>query len=520
MLYRPAHERLWDAFLMREEGWFELFHLRDGVSLGRARSRDLVRWQRRPPIDLRGEPGMWNESGAPWTGCVVRREGRYFLFAGGPGPDRIPAYGLLVSDDLEHWAIHRRDPVLVPTPPHYQRRPSDLHPMHAAWRDPCVIRDEAGVYHAFLCARRPDWSADDTGAVIAHARSTDLVDWEYLPPIAAVGDRVLFAEVPDIFRLGDWWYALFLDHGWGGARVNTPTRTDAGGTFYLKARRLEGPYHWPDDPLLIGCGDDHVGPWAARTIEVDGERWLYCHENHDGGSTAFTTPKRIVQAADGDLSLEYLPILDRLAEPRIEPPALPGHRQHPQDRGRWRTDGGAIVGSAAAVGTAASLESRATHLIARCRIRSTSAARAGLAIRVGGEAGTDLFEQTRTGLTVWLDYERRRLLVEPNVWVPGFGWGRHIGQQTGWSEPRGPRQQVACPLHRDRPADLRVVARDDFVEVYLDDRWMLTTHHPAASAGDQIELIVERGEAAFKRLTLHALPPLDSTEPPEADADA
>ncbi|MFO8008866.1 MAG: hypothetical protein R6V05_14155 [Candidatus Brocadiia bacterium] len=501
MLYRPSDGTLWDTFLMREDGWFHLFHLRGGKTLGHARSRDLLHWDARPLIDLVGPPGAWNENGAPWTGCIVRHEGRFHMLAGGPGPHGIPGYGLLVSDDLDRWEQVSPDPVLTPQPPHYRRRPSDLHVMHAAWRDPCVIRRE-GHYHAFLCARSPEWSADDTGALVAHARSGDLRTWEYLPPLARVGDRVLFAEVPDVFRIGDWWYLMFLDHGWGGARLNSPARADIAGTFYMKSRSFEGPYQWPEKPLLIGCGDDRMGPWAARSLAVDDERWLYFH--HAGQQPAFGLPKRIEQNEDGDLWLAYLDLTGPIEQELEIGPAPP----KPEDPGSWTESGDTLVGRAGATGTALIVADAVADVRLTCEVKGEGAARAGVVVRSTGAPGTGLFEQENRGLAVWLDFERRRLVAERCTWVPGFGWGRHVLDQMGHDETQRRRQQMRLELPEQQWLGLRLMARDRFLEVYLQERWMLTLDTGEHVGAGGVELALERGQAGFRNLSLASLPPL------------
>lgn len=507
MLYRPPDGILWDTLLVRHEGWYHLFHLCRGRSLGHARSRDLVRWEALPNVDLTGPEGAWNQDGAPWTGCIVRQEGRFFMLAGGPGPDGIAGYGLLVSDDLASWEQLCREAVLSPRPPHYRREPSDLNVMHAAWRDPCVISAEDGWYHGFLCARSPKWSAHDTGAVVAHARSRDLEHWDYLPPLAHVGDRVLFAEVPDVFRIGEWWYLLFLDHGWGGTRVNGPARSDMGGTFYMKGRSLEGPYEWPDEPLLIGGSDDRICPWAARTLPVDGHRWLYFH-NAGGGPTAFGLPKRIEQDADGDLWLSYLPLLESVERPVAVEPAEAVGRMKPQDLGRWSASEGTITGRADATGTGVVVAQEVSDGRLTCRIRGEGAARAGVVLRSAGQPGSGLFEQENRGLVVWLDFERGRIVAERCAWVPGFGWGRSVGEQMGWDREPLVAQQVRCPLAAGQWLTLRVLVRDRFLEVYLRDRWMLTLNTGDHQQTGRVELAVERGKARFRDLSVTWLPPL------------
>jgi hypothetical protein len=428
------------------------------------------------------------------------------MLAGGPGPDGIPCYGLFASADLDNWEQVSREAVLAPQPPHYRRRPDELNVMHAAWRDPCVLRNE-GYYHAFLCARSPDWSAHDTGALVAHARSRNLEHWEYLPPLAHVGDRLLFAEVPDVFCIGEWWYLLFLDHGWGGTRLNSPARTDAAGTFYMKSLSLEGPYQWPDEPLLIGGADDRIGPWAARTLETDDGQWLYFH-NAGGGLPAFGLPKSINQDADGDLSLGYLPLMRPIEQPLEVSPAVASEPRKPHDRGVWRESDGILSGRADATGSAVIAADGVSHGTVNCRISSEGAARAGLAVRSAGMPGIDVFEQTNAGLVIWLDFERQRLLAERCTWVPGFGWGRLVSDQMGRARDRMVAQQLRLALPARRWVSLRVVFRDQFLEVYVEDRWKLTLNTGGHPQAGRVELTVERGRAHFSDLSVAVLPPL------------
>ena len=394
----------------------------------------------------------------------------------------------------------------MPQQPYYRREASDLHLMHAAWRDPCIIRI-GEWYHGFLCARSPKWSADDTGALVAHVRSRDLEQWEHLPPLAHVGDRVQFAEVPDVFRMGDWWYLLFLDHGWGGTRINSTSRSDMAGTFYLKSPSLEGPYEWPDEPLLIGADCDRMGPWAARTLAVDGERWLYFH--HAGDRPAFGLPKRLEQEDNGDLWPGYLPLTERVERELRMDLAGAMTRRKPHDLGRWTVSDGVVAARAGATGTALTIADGVADARLTCEVCGEGAARAGVVLRSHGPSGTDLFAQENRGIVVWLDFERGRLVAERATWVPGFGWGRFVLDQMGHSADRHIIQQVRLELPGRQWLRLRLMLRDRFLEVYLGDRWMLTLDTEDHPQEGGVELTVERGEARFRTLSLASLPPLE-----------
>jgi len=81
--------------------------------------------------------------------------------------------------------------------------------------DPFIVEEADGTYHAYLCARSGDWSEETTGAVIAHASSANLLEWEHHEPLVR-SNRVKYMEVPGLFELEGRNYVIFLDHGWGG----------------------------------------------------------------------------------------------------------------------------------------------------------------------------------------------------------------------------------------------------------------------------------------------------------------
>ena len=197
---------MWDTWLFPWEGRFHLFYLEYPGKIGHAVSGDLLHWQTLETVLLKGPAGSWNRGGTPLTGTVVRHEGRFYMFAGSSMPPGVQVIGVFVSDDLEHWEAHPGNPVLTPRGPHYLACPQPGDPFPADWRDPCIVRDEDGLYHGYLCARLPEWSHEHTGATVAHVVSRDLLSWECLPPIASPGDRLRHAEIPDLFRIGDRYY--------------------------------------------------------------------------------------------------------------------------------------------------------------------------------------------------------------------------------------------------------------------------------------------------------------------------
>ena len=313
MIYRPIVTRqLWDTWMFPWEGRYHLFHsethewLWDHV--GHAVSDDLVHWETRPSIPTRGPAGAWNH-GPMLTGTIVHRDGTFSMVLGAEYQG-VQMSGVYTSTDLDNWSLHPAGAVLRPAGPHYLSQPAGGEFPSADWRDPCIVyRPDDGYYHAYLCARCPVWSAEDNGAAIGHARSKDLFHWEHLPPVARLGNTFWHTEVPDAFELDGRNYMLFSTISRGGIDIRTSGRDHVSGTFYLIGEGPDGPFHLPDDFMLIGNGG-HFANYVGRTCEHPGGLLLCHHTNAE--RPVFAAPKIISARADGTLSLRYFPALEKI----------------------------------------------------------------------------------------------------------------------------------------------------------------------------------------------------------------
>jgi sucrose-6-phosphate hydrolase SacC (GH32 family) len=373
--------------------------------------------------------------------------------------------------------------------------------MFNAWRDPFVVRDESGEYHAYLCARSGPWTPDRTGACVAHATSRDLVTWTHRQPIFET-DRVKYLEVPGLIELDGRHYLYFLDHGWGGLRIHTPSREDTAGTYYVVGDSAEGPFHWPDDPLLVGGGQDRQGAWAARTLAHNGGHMLFHHITARRSSLAI--PKQVRARDDGSLYLEYLPVIDHLEkDPKLTHDDLARRgalTPRAEDSGRWHTTAGGILGECGIAGASlmVSADQQDTH--AQVTVRAMSAARASIVLRSD--------EGSQTGVVVTLDFERQHVELELLHLLPWEGWGHPAADIVfGGNHRDGDKVRRALRLETDYR--LRCIVRAEFIEVYLDDESLFSRAIASAARSGAIELAVERGAARFSELRVAPLAPLD-----------
>lgn len=501
MIYRPiAPRQLWDSWLFPWEGRFHLFHLETYEAkfdhIGRAVSDDLIHWTTLPSIPTKGRKGEWNHYGA-LTGCVVRHDNRFHLLLGSiPGDEEV--VGVFISDDLENWRPYAGNPVMGPRMPHYLAERSKAPYWPVDWRDPSVVFSERDQhYHAVLCARRPGWGADDTGATLAHVRSKDLLHWEHLPPLATP-NRFFHTEVPDWFEFEGRWYITFNTLSLGGIQIHTAGRESLTGTFYLIADKFDGPYRLADDPFLTGAGMGRQSSYSARTIPYKSGRVVYCHLN--GKRPAWAMPKILRAGADGHLWLEYLPALEKL-ETVVLCGSVKGVPRQREGLGHWHFDDHCITASACAIGISHCVASDVGDLHFECRLTASSAARAGVMLRA---------DPAGNGIAVLLDYEHQRIQIASatghdvikNSIGPFASWQCTAFDSCRWK------------LARNREYHLRCFARDEFVEVYLDDRWMLTASPllpPVACEMPQtgrVDLYIERGAATFGDVRLAGIKPL------------
>jgi hypothetical protein len=501
LLFRPAKSTLWDTLLYNEEGTFHLFFLQEN-GLGHAVSSDLSTWIPAPDLDLRGRPGDWNEAGAPLTGYLVKHDGLYYLFAGALEPvTGESVYGIFVAHDLFSWEPHPANPVLRP-PESLKHDRSNARDwgMFNAWRDPFIVADRNGRYHAYLCARSGPWTEGSTGSVIAHASSADLISWEHHEPLF-VTNRVKYAEVPGLFQLDGRHYLHFLDHGWGGLRIHTPSRDDSAGTYYAVAESAEGPYEWPEDPLLIGSGNDRLGAWAARTIDYDGGQLLYHHVVAE--RSAFGSLKWIRSRPDGTLYLEYFPAIESLeiGDALLGVARWEGRED---DVGAWTQSATGLSAVSRVVGSSAIVARHRSDLHLKCTIRLDAGARAGVVLRSAAAASD---REAGTGVVVSLDAELQRACIEVLHRHPFEGWGLSTSDVVQGGIERE-RDSVRLQVELGRPYALRCFARAEFFDVYLDDVWLFSRPFKTAAASGHVELMVERGQANFRDIRLATLPPL------------
>jgi hypothetical protein len=491
MNFRPPKDRsMWDTWIFPWLDEYHLFFLESAPSpsdrVGHWVGKDLVHWEERPSIPITtGVPGDWNEHGGILTGMVVHDQGRFYLYVGAM-PQRAQQNGLFISEDLDTWTPHPGNPVMVAAGPHYLDRvvPSLFHDQ-LDFRDPFIwYRPEDGKYHALLHGRLPVWDHGHTGAVFAHMRSSDLVNWEHLPPFDAPTGLYEKTEVPDLFELDGKHYLLFTTRSRGGIRLQTDGRQNADGSFYFMSDSWDGPFRRPENFLVAGAEKGVPGPYCARTIAVGDDRVLYHHLT--GRRPALGSPKKVRTRPDGTLLLEYLPLLKSLEREVVTESSTPLPGFSCQDWGDWKQSGDVVTGKATSVGSSCRIMQGMADLHFSCDIRFSTAWGAGIALRVSEGEGVWLF----------LDRTADRIQVGRASYRPYCGWSELSGGDT-----------ARWVMEPNRGYQLRCFARDEHFEFYIDDRWVAALAPDQVASSGDVELFVERGEVSFSNIRVATIEP-------------
>lgn len=307
---------IWDFWLLRVKDTFHLFYLEcprklakeknDITTIGHAVSTDLYNWETKGTILSGGAKGDWDDL-CLWTGCTVELNGKYYLFYTGRKKSeagRIQRIGVAVSDDLHHFVKMPQNPILVADKRWYEETVnfSSVYP-HVAWRDPYVVKDpDSDYYYAFITART-NTGSDQTRGCIGLARSTNLLEWECLPPVYAP-NRYRYLEVPAVYQFGNRWYLLYGTKDYCHA-VDSPERRPETGCFYTSSEELLGPY-LQEDHVLVGTD---TGAYTTKLVQTDQGLFALFHITKYPGLEPYagfiSDPFPVNILNDGRLSVDF-----------------------------------------------------------------------------------------------------------------------------------------------------------------------------------------------------------------------
>ena len=181
-----------------------------GWDIGHAASGDLVDWEFLGLAMTRGAPRSWDDKSLA-TGSVIPYGGRYWMAYTGHRlnePLFVQRVGMAVSDDLVRWEKLPGNPTSEADPAYYELVSTGQRTL-THWRDPFLL-DTGKEVVQYVCARNTDGDISSRGTV-GLARSTDVRNWETLPPLEhdPIAEEM---EVPQVYAIDGRYYLVFCSH--------------------------------------------------------------------------------------------------------------------------------------------------------------------------------------------------------------------------------------------------------------------------------------------------------------------
>jgi hypothetical protein len=353
-----------------------------------------------------------------------------------------------------------------------------------AWRDPFIATMPDGGQYALLCAKRGSGPLA-ARACVALARLDAPDRWTTLPPLNTPPFFPTM-EVPEVFPMAGRWWLTFNAHGGWGRRLDTPSRQDSGGTYYLVADDPFGEWRVPEECLLVGSGKGRRDAVVARSVPFGGERLVYHHYTGSGEADsprALGLPKKLDVVGDR-LVLRPWQGLDAIRQP-VEIGGWQAASRGPFSSGDWTVDGEFQVGHCAhgAATCVAPMETGDAEVC--CEVRLQGAERAGIGLSGANEG--------QGAAAVLLDVRRREVALS------------EIRAGTFGPVLDPPLDAARRAVSADGLHHLRVLGRGRYVEAFVNDELVFSTVWPRDRAGRNLVLVVEGGRAAFRIGKVHAL---------------
>lgn len=258
LFYEPEGAWFGDCMPFYHDGIFYVYHQRDTrdpkpfepFEWSLATTKDFVHYEDKGvaiPKEGEDDPEQYIFAGSVFEGegkfhAIYTAFNRNYAAQGKPSQVLMSA----VSDDLLHW--EKSGKFVLPAPEGYDGND---------WRDPYIFwDDESKQYIMILGARKLDGKKVRTGCTVWFT-SKNLEAWEFQGDFWAPGTYSMH-EMPDIFKIGDWWYLLTTEY------------SEKCKTVYRMSRSLKGPWIAPVDDAFDGRAY-----YAARSCSDGEHRYLF-----------------------------------------------------------------------------------------------------------------------------------------------------------------------------------------------------------------------------------------------------
>lgn len=299
LYYQPDGVWVGDIMPYGKDGSFYVYHQRDTRNPGPfgepfgwalATTKDFVTYKDYGESLKRGTDEEADQF--IYAGSVFEAQGCFHAFYTGYNREFLKAgktsQTLLhaTSQDGINWE-KSKEALEIPPQSGYDKR---------NWRDPFVLWDEENQeYLLILGARKGEDKRKQTGRLVSFT-SKDLEKWEFQGDFWSPGICTMF-EMPEIFKMGDWWYLVFSEY------------SDGNKIHYRMSKSLYGPWIAPKDDAFDGRAY-----YAGRTA-FDGKRrvlfgWVPTRDGDDDKNSYLWggtfVPHEVFQREDGTLGVKPL----------------------------------------------------------------------------------------------------------------------------------------------------------------------------------------------------------------------
>lgn len=291
-MLKLADSWVWDSWYAFDGKYHHAFYLRASRALGdpnrrhrnpyigHAISENLKDWTVVQDAVAISESPAW-DSWTTWTGSVVRdKDGTWWMFYTGTSREDSgdeQRVGAATSKDLMTWTKVDGNPLTQADPTWYEML--DYDKWHdQAWRDPWVFEHE-GTWHMIVTARGITGSKYGRG-VAAHATSTDLKNWEVLPPLTDTESGFGQMEVIQVEEI-DGIPTMLWCCGPNELSEENRKKWPTGGMFSVSGESLLGPFD-----ITQAVWFPHETIYAARVVKHEGQWFMlgFIHgPDHDFG---------------------------------------------------------------------------------------------------------------------------------------------------------------------------------------------------------------------------------------------
>lgn len=307
LFYEPNNAYFGDCMPFYHDDTFYVFHQRDArnprpfepFEWSLATTKDFVHYEDKGvaiPKEGDDSPEQYIFAGSVFEGnhkfhAIYTAYNRDFAAQGKDAQVLMSAE----SDDLLNWK--KTGKFVLPAPEGYDGND---------WRDPFILwEEESQQYIMILGARKLKGKQMRTGRTVWFT-SKDLSEWHFEGDFWAP-ETFTMHEMPDLFKMGDWWYLLTTEY------------SERSKTIYRMSRSLKGPWIAPADDAFDGrayyaarsCSDGkhrYLFGWAAtKTDNQDMNSWDWagtfeCHEIYQrpDGTLGVKLPDSMLSAYEPD----------------------------------------------------------------------------------------------------------------------------------------------------------------------------------------------------------------------------